>query len=303
MMTKITRNILFPVHFQNMALLSVICFCLLCSTVAAQEASKAVTWIEQLEHAQGGYTDRPKGTVSVMSTTAGVRALGYFGSKPKKPADCEKFIISCFDPQTGGFAASPKGKPAVVPTAVALMGLKALNSKFDITKSRTYLVQNAHTFEERRLAIAGMEAFPPIPAEVSPWLTTVKASANRFGVFGPEMGTTWDTGSVAAMVLRTGSQFPKSQQDIIANFLITGQTDDGGYWNPTTKTTDLASTYRVVRAIHLLKAKPKDENKMKSWLAKCQNADGGFGNAPKQPSTISATYQAGIILHWLATKN
>ena len=65
------------------------------------------------------------------------------------------------------------------------------------------------------------------------------------------------------------------------------------------KGSDLETTYRVMRAFHLLKEKPKDVAKLKEFISKCRNADGGYGVAPGQPSTVSGTYYAAVVGKWL----
>ena len=73
---------------------------------------------------------------------------------------------------------------------------------------------------------------------------------------------------------------------------------NGGYGKEGTATSDLESTYRVMRAFVMLKSQPKDVEGVRSFVAKCRNADGGYGVSPAEPSNVNATYFAAIIRHW-----
>jgi hypothetical protein len=79
-----------------------------------------------------------------------------------------------------------------------------------------------------------------------------------------------------------------------------GQRPDGGFGKEKAETSDLESTYRVLRAFVMLKEEPNDVAALQRFIDKCQNADGGYGVAPGQPSSLSATYYAAITQHWLA---
>ena len=78
-----------------------------------------------------------------------------------------------------------------------------------------------------------------------------------------------------------------------------GQRPDGAYGKEGTEVSDLETTYRVLRSLVMLKEKPADVARCRTFVAKCRNSDGGYGVTPKTPSTASATYFAAIILHWL----
>jgi hypothetical protein len=80
-----------------------------------------------------------------------------------------------------------------------------------------------------------------------------------------------------------------------------GQRPDGGFGQADAKSSDLETSYRVMRAFHMLKATP-DAAKLRDFVGKCRNADGGYGVSPGQKSNVGATYFASIILHWLEQK-
>jgi hypothetical protein len=52
----------------------------------------------------------------------------------------------------------------------------------------------------------------------------------------------------------------------------------------------------------MLKKQPGGADKIRAFVAKCQNSDGGFGPVPGQPSNVSATYFAAIVSKWLDAK-
>lgn len=60
---------------------------------------------------------------------------------------------------------------------------------------------------------------------------------------------------------------------------------------------NLETSYRVMRAYHLLKVQPLETRKLREFVGKCRNSDGGYGLSPGQKSSVGATYFASIILH------
>ena len=74
-----------------------------------------------------------------------------------------------------------------------------------------------------------------------------------------------------------------------------------GFGKEKAEGSDLESTYRVMRAFHMLKERP-DAERCRAFVAKCRNADGGYGVAPGQASAAGPTYYAASILGWLGEK-
>ena len=69
------------------------------------------------------------------------------------------FVLTCFDPKTGGFA-EPGGKPDVPTTSIGVMAAAELGiPKEKYAKSMDYLKENAKTFEEVRIGAAAVEAW------------------------------------------------------------------------------------------------------------------------------------------------
>jgi hypothetical protein len=112
-------------------------------------------------------------------------------------------------------------------------------------------------------------------------------------------GQARDTGGAVVAVLRLGGKV--EHRDKVLEALKAGQRDDGGYGKADAGGSDLETTYRVLRAFHMLEDRP-DAEKVRKFVAKCRNEDCGYGVMPGQPSAVGGTYFASIILHWLAEK-
>jgi hypothetical protein len=268
-----------------------------------EEKKATVAFLQKLQHADGGFVaapvDAPKS--SLRATSSGVRALKYFGGSAKDLDAARKYVESCFDAAAGGFADTPGGKPEVATTAVGLMAVAELKLPAEKYQAPCvkYLLENAKDFEQVRIAAAGLEAAGGIESKAVPldWWKQMPPLRDKAGSFVDDARTLG--GTVAAM-LRLGWPGPDEAEK--AKFLAAvqaGQQPDGGFRKQDAKGSDLETTYRVTRALHMLKVKPKDVAASKAFIAKCRNADGGYGVTPGQPSTMSGTYYAGILLHWL----
>ena len=86
---------------------------------------------------------------------------------------------------------------------------------------------------------------------------------------------------------------------VITGALDKGQNADGGFDRADAKGSDLETSYRVVRAYHMLKRKPERADDLRRFIGKCRNKDGGYGVTPGADSTAGGTYFASILLHWL----
>ena len=75
--------------------------------------------------------------------------------------------------------------------------------------------------------------------------------------------------------------------------------DDGGFGEAKAEVSDLGSTYRVMRALMLLKEKPKDVAALRKFVTSCRNSDGGYGVTAGAPSSMSGVYYATIVSKWL----
>jgi prenyltransferase beta subunit len=281
----------------------------LCQAQTAAESQATVKFVQSLQQVDGGFIGAPTGPYaavrpvsSLRATSAAIRALKYFGGELPNRDKVVDFVKSCFDESSGSYADTPKGKPDVIVTAIGIMAAAELKLPADpfMTKAVGYLTANAKEFEEVRLAAAGLESADQFPKEaVEHWLADVAKLRNVDGSFGKPIGDARSTGSCVALILRIGGKMDDAQRKSSLQVLLAGQRDDGAFGKADSKASDLESSYRIVRALHMLKENPKEVAKLQAYIAKCRNADGGYGVEPGKPSTISGTYYASIILHWL----
>jgi prenyltransferase beta subunit len=278
--------------------------------LAAQsaDAKKAtVQFLAGLQQPDGGFIAAPADPKadapprsSLRATSAAVRAIKYLGGEVPHAGRAAEFVLSCYDPKAGGFADQPKGTPDVSVTAIGMMAAAELYAdRLDPAPSNRFLANNAKSFEERRLAVAGMEAGKAFAPVIKDWFDEVRRTANPDGTYGKGDAQARETGGVVAMFLRAGEKLPDDQRKAVIAALQAGQRADGGFGKPGDKGSDGETTYRVMRAFHLLKEKPKDVAKVREFIGKCRNADGGYGVAPQQPSTVSGSYYAAVVSKWL----
>jgi hypothetical protein len=266
---------------------------------APDRAKAAVAYLRKLQIKESGFApDATKTKPSLRATSAALRALKYFGGEAPDRSAAAHFVEACHDKESGGFADSPGGKPDVATTAVGAMALVELKLPTGPYEAGIlgYLGEHARTFEEIRIAAAGIEALGKKPPEAAGWLQRIEKERNRDGTFGS--GDARTTGGATVVVLRLGGKVADSEKLVAA--LNAGQHQDGAFGKlELDEPSDLESTYRVIRCYHMLKAKPDAERVLK-FVEKCRNDDGGYGVVPHQPSNVSATYYAAIIRHWLA---
>jgi prenyltransferase beta subunit len=292
-----------------------ILFLLLCLAPAwaqtADEKKATVAYLQKLQAGDGGFLAAAPNPLagrrdvsSLRATTTAVRALKYFGGEPKDKDACAKYVQNAFDEKTGGFIdAQPGLKPDVFATAAGLMAVVELKLPADkyVDPGVKFLGENAKTFEEVRLAAAALEAVGKRPPQADAWLEQIIKMRNPDRTYGKGDGAARDTGGAVVAVLRLGGKVEGEEKGFVVHLLQTGQREDGGFGKADTKGSDLESSYRVMRAFHMLGAKP-DAKKVRDFVNKCRNDDGGYGVAPGQASSASGTYFAGIILHWLEEK-
>jgi prenyltransferase beta subunit len=235
---------------------------------------------------------------SLRATSAALRALRYQEGKPRDQNAAARFVAACFDKSAGAFSDQPHGRPDVNATAVGLMAVQELHMPMDKYRSAaSYLGLHARTFEEIRIAAAGLEAAGTRPPQASRWVSRILEMRHSDGTFGEGDGAARDTGGAVVALLRLGAHL--EHEENVLRCLKNGQRPDGGFGKGGTATSDLESTYRVLRAFVMLHQKPENVTACRAFVARCRNSDGGYGVAPGQPSSVSGTYFASIILHWL----
>lgn len=266
----------------------------------------ASKFVQLLQDGKGGFASGPKDpNPTLKATSASVRALKLLTGKASIPnvklhAD---YVLSCYDPKTGGFADTPGGKPDVYTTAVGVMAAVELEIPKDkLARSMDYLKENAKSFEDVRIAGAAVEAWgvKDCPFDLKPWLELAAKQLGDDGTAGKDEGIPRETASVIALQLRLGvREKDLKNSNKLDDVLQAMQWKDGGYGRGGAKGSDLESTYRVMRAYVLLKERPKDRTGMRAFIDKCRNVDGGYGVKPGDPSTVAGTYFAATILKWL----
>ncbi len=269
------------------------------------DVKATIAYVQKLQTNTGGFLSmEPKPNIRIAptlrATSAAVRALHYLGGKIPDKAACIKFVESCFDKESGGFADFARGKPDVFTTAVGVMAVTEL--KMPVEKYEgviKYLSENAKDFDDIRIAVAGLERLGKKSPKQADWLKVVSDFKidNSPGFDGPKSGAARGAGTLAVTYLRLGVKSSAISQTL--EVIQKGQRQSGGWGKEGAAASDLETTYRVMRAFVMLKAQPKNVEGVRSFVAKCRNADGGYGLAPGEPSTIGPTYFAAIIRHWL----
>lgn len=271
--------------------------------IAALDAKLgAARYALKLEDPAGGFAPAAGGKPGLRATSACVRTLKYSGGKTPNSDKHAAFVMSCFDPKTGGFADAPGGKADVTLTSVGIMAAAELGvPKERYRKALDYLKENAKTFEEVRIAAAGVEAWgvKDSPFELRPW---INLAWDQMKDKQPDArdGGARTAGSAVALVARLGGRVSAQDSLILRGVLTSGQREDGGWGKAGAKTSDLETTYRVMRALVLLGQRPSYPDRLRTFLASCRNADGGSGAQPGEASGAGPTYYSAIVAHWLA---
>jgi prenyltransferase beta subunit len=277
----------------------------------ADQKQATLAYLRGLQTESGGFVpggprapDARRALPSLRATTSALRALKYFGGEPQEREASARFVQSCFDQATGGFKdnAGPRDRPDVTSTAVGLMAVVELKMpvKDYAEAAARYLAANAKTFEEVRIAAAGLEAVGKRPPQADAWLGQVAKLRNADGTYGRGDGAARETGSAVVIVLRLGGKV--EHRDAVLQTLKAGQRADGGFGKGGEPGSDLETTYRVMRCFQMLQEKPANAGACRAFVAKCRNAGGGYAVSPGQGSSAGGTYFAAIILHWLAEK-
>lgn len=280
---------------------------LLAAPAFAQEADwkkDAIKYVQSLQTEPGGFLSmapRPEIRIAptLRATSSALRALHYLGGECRNPKGAAQFVESCYDVAAGGFSDFPRGKPDVFTTAVGVMAVKELGQPLEKYKEPVtkYFSENAKSFDEIRIAAAGLERLEAKSPRAKAWLMTLKKDQNKDGTWGAGAGLARDTGSYAVTWLRLGGGIGELEQVLKA--VREGQRSDGGFGTADARTSDLETTYRVMRCFMMLKEDPKDAKALRGFIHSCHNKDGGFGVRTGENSTVSATYFAAVVEHWL----
>lgn len=267
----------------------------------ASGSQQTISYVQSLQTKEGGFRIAPgNGPASLRATIPAIRALKYFGGKPKDPQAIQDFVQKCYDPRTGGFKDNPSAKPDVFTTAVGIMAMQEVSTKKDelaLKKAIRYLTKNAKSFNDIRIAAAGLESAGISPAQAKEWLRYLQSLKNKSGTYGNGSGKARATGATTVAILRLKDSL--GNEESLLKEMLNGQREDGAWGKEGTEGSDLESTYQVMRAIARLKAQPKDKKALLRFLAKCRKPNGSYSMTPNGKGNVVATYFAGIIHHWL----
>ena len=274
----------------------------------AEQKKETVKWVLAQEAPGGGFYVAPQPPdvdapprPSLRATSAAVRSLKYLGADIPNKDKHAAFVLKCFDPKTGAFA-EPGGQPDVTITSVGVMAAVELGiPKEKFAKAMDYLKENAKTFEEVRIGAAAAEAWgvKDCPFDVDGWLTVGKLLAPKPDLSNLKDGAARDLGSAAALLLRLEGKLGQQERKSLGEMLQEGQREDGGWGKKGEKASDAETTYRVMRALMLLKEKPKDVKKLREFIAAHRNKDGGYATKPGEASSMSGVYYCTVITKWL----
>lgn len=252
--------------------------------------------VAELQNEDGGFAPAKGQPSTLGATSTSVRILGYVGGSIPDPLRCIGYLNSCQDASSGGFAATPGGKPDVGTTASGLMALGELQAGEEsaVGAAVKYLDENARTYEEIRIAAAALESVKEKASQLDAWMKLLGEGRNSDGTWGTGASRAFDTGGRAVAILRLGQ--PLEGREAIAAAIKEAQQADGG-WSANGGPSDLGTTYRVMRACYMLRARP-DLEKLRGLVARCRAENGLYGSAPGRPGDLGGTYLATILSRW-----
>ena len=133
-----------------------------------EEWAQTAGFVAAFQNPDGGFAATKGGPSTLGATSSSLRALKYTGGSVPDVLACLAFVRSCYDPETGGFAQTPGGKPDVPTTAVGIMASLEQKNLTDemATKAAAFLSERAEGFEEIRIAVAGFEGLRKTSPEV-----------------------------------------------------------------------------------------------------------------------------------------
>lgn len=266
------------------------------------EKKAAAEFVISLHDAKsGGYRVDATAEPSLRATSGAVRSLGFLkatklGVTLPDRLLTSKYVTSHYDSLTGSFKENRSNADVTI-TSIGLIAAAELEIPISLQQSEKYLRTNAKTFEDVRIAAAAMEIHKLKPKWLDEWITIADSQLNNDGTSGKGTGQARETASVAAMKLRLG--YPVANRKRVIEAIVNGQKTDGGWGKADGTNSDLETSYRVMRALHLLKEKPKDSMALTTFLANCRNKDGGYSVVAGGPSTMSGVYYASAINSWL----
>jgi predicted esterase len=258
------------------------------------EFAQTAAYIASLQNADGGFGPAPGEASTLGATSGAVRTLKYVGGAIPDVLKCIEYVRSCR--AGGGFAPAPGGQPDSLTTSIGLLaaGELKIGDKELVDSAVAFFREHAKEDEQVRMAIAGLEAVGGKSEDLPRWLDRIRKQANPDGTYPEGPGQAFAAGTVAATVLRAGEALTNRQAAVEA--VKSGQRPDGG-WSKADGPSDLASSYRVMRAVFLLDERP-DLDRLRSFIASCRKPNGLYANTPDGEGNLGATYYASIMTYW-----
>ncbi|MBI1324351.1 DUF1080 domain-containing protein [bacterium] len=269
----------------------------------AAEYAKTAAAVRMLQNEDGGFAAEKGGPSNIGSTNAAIRSIKHVGGSIPDVIKATKFVRACFVPDGkggGAFASAPGGKPDMRSTFMAMLawGDLKMENGTEVTAALKFLAETAKEYEEVRLSIAAYEAVGlKDEAVFDKWVSQYEAMANAEGLFGSSQNGPMMTGGTVAAFLRMGRPVSPERRAKATELLLKAQNPDGG-WSPTVGgKSDLGASYRIMRALFMMKAKP-DFAKLREFIAERRTESGLYAPASGQPGDLSSTYTATILLWW-----
>lgn len=261
--------------------------------LSRQEAQSSVKYLRVLQMDDGGFRAAIREPASSLgATTSCLRAFRLFKGGIPRPDAIERYLWRCFDPRNGGFGSAPGERPDVRSTAMGLM--TAVELQLPLLRRRVeienYLASRASSRADIYIAAAALDAAGWSPPTAYRWIGEWEAIRRPDGTYG----TLADTAGAVITNLRLGGVV--DDRVGLLRLFKTAQRPDGG-WAAAGNDSDLATTYRVMRAVRMLQSSP-DLGRLRRFLDRCRNGDGGYGNRPGDTSQAGPTYYASIVLNW-----
>ncbi|OJW22163.1 MAG: peptidase [Planctomycetales bacterium 71-10] len=258
------------------------------------EFAQTAAYVASLQNPDGGFGPAPGRPSSLGTTSGAVRILKYVGGSIPDVLNCIQYVRSCR--ADGGFAPAPGGKADSLTTSIGLLAAGELKiaDKELVDAAVAFFHEHAKEDEQVRMAVAGLEAVAGKSADLPRWLDQIRKLGNPDGTFAEGPGQAFAAGTVAATVLRSGEAL--ANRDAAIEAIKAGQRPDGG-WSKDGGPSDLSSSYRVMRALFLLKERP-DLGRLRAFIARCRKSDGTYSNTPDGEGNLGATYYASIMTSW-----
>jgi len=267
------------------------------------EYVKTAAAVGLLQNEDGGFAAEKGGPSNIGSTNAAIRSIKHVGGAIPDVLKVTKFVRACFVPDGNGggsFAPAPGGKPDMRSTFMAMLawGDLKLENGPEVAAALKSLADSAKAYEDVRLTIAAYEAVGVKDEAVfDRFAAQYEAMANPDGLFGTAQNGPMMTGGTIAAFLRMGRSVTPERRAKAAEFLLKSQNDDGG-WSPTVGgKSDLGASYRIMRALFMMKARA-DLEKLRGFIAERRTESGLYAPAPGQPGDLGSTYTATILLWW-----